>query len=50
MQVAAETQEQQKKPALPEDKGFRRRMIALAVLAGVLLLIFVLRLAQFQLG
>lgn len=32
-----------------KDAGFRRRIIALAVVVGVILLIFIIRLVQFQL-
>lgn len=37
------------KPRIHTDAGFRRRIIALAVIMGVLFLIFLIRLAQFQL-
>ncbi len=36
-------------PDQRDKKSFRRRMIAFGIVAGVLFLIFVFRLAQFQL-
>lgn len=46
--VNKDTPDANKKQPRP-DAGFRRRIIALGVLLGLLLLIFLLRLVQFQL-
>ena len=33
----------------PQTKGFRRRMIAIAIVVAIILLVFLVRLVQFQL-
>ena len=33
----------------PQTKGFRRRMIAIAIVVAIILLVFIVRLVQFQL-
>lgn len=55
-QAAAQSREleqpsisQTKKQHIHTDAGFRRRIIALAVITGILFLVFLIRLVQFQL-